>query len=66
MKTRTKTFDCVEMKRRGAQRIYEATKDMTLEQEVAYWREQSRQFREEQERIDARTAATTSVHDARS
>ena len=48
---KTKTFDCVEMKRRGSQRIYEATKDMTFEQEVAYWRERSRQFREEQERL---------------
>ena len=51
MTTKTKTFDCVEMKRRGALRIYEATKDMTFEQEVAYWREQSRQFREEQSQI---------------
>lgn len=58
MKTRTKTFDCVEMKRRGAQRIYEATKDMTLDQELAYWRERSRQFREEQERL----AATVERH----
>ena len=48
---KTKTFDCVEMKRRGSQRIYETTKNMTFEQEVAYWREQSRQFREEQARF---------------
>ncbi len=48
---KTKTFDCVEMKRHGSQRIYEATKDLTFEQEVAYWRERSRQFREEQERL---------------
>jgi len=53
---KTKTFDCVEMKRRGAQRIHEITKDMTLEQKVAYWRERSRQFREEQERVAARNA----------
>jgi hypothetical protein len=54
MKTRIKTFDCVEMKRLGSQRIYEATKDMTLEQEVAYWREQSRQFREERTRLSGK------------
>jgi hypothetical protein len=53
MKTKAKTFDCVEMKRHGSQRIYEATKDMTFEQEVAYWRERSRQFREEQDRFSA-------------
>jgi hypothetical protein len=50
---KTKTFDCVEMKRRGSQRIYETTKNMTFEQEVAYWRERSRLFREEQERLPA-------------
>ena len=48
---KTKTFDCVEMKRRGSERIHEATKNLTSEQKVAYWRERSRQFREEQERL---------------
>ncbi len=46
-----KTFDCVEMKRRGSLRICEIVKDMTVEQEIAYWRERSRQFREEQARF---------------
>jgi hypothetical protein len=31
MKTKAKTFDCVEMKRRGSQRIYEMIRDMTAE-----------------------------------
>jgi hypothetical protein len=53
---KTKTFDCVEMKRQGSQRIYEAVKDMTFEQEVAYWRERSRQFREEQERLSEKSS----------
>jgi hypothetical protein len=55
---KTKTFDCVEMKRQGAMRIYEATKNMTFEQEVAYWRERSRKFREEQEQIKARNSSS--------
>ena len=50
MKTKAKTFDCVQMKRRGALRIYEATKDMTLEQEMEFWRHRSEAFRKEQER----------------
>ncbi len=50
MKSKIKTFDCVEMKRIGSQRIYEKIKDMTFEQKVAYWRERSRQFREKQGR----------------
>ena len=63
MTKKTKSFDCIEMKRRGAQRIYEATKDMTLEQELAYWRERSRQFREEQERLSPKPPRP-SIHDA--
>ncbi len=53
MKTKTKTFDCVEMKRLGSLRIYETIKDMTFEQKVAYWRERSRRFREEQGQLAA-------------
>jgi hypothetical protein len=51
MKAKTKTFDCVEMKRLGSLRIYEKIKGMTFEQKVTYWQERSRQFREEQGRL---------------
>ena len=54
---KTKTFDCVEMQHRGGQRIQEATKGMTFEQEVAYWRERDRLFREEQERLAAKASS---------
>ncbi len=47
---KTKKSDCVEMKRRGAARIHERTKDMTLEQKIDFWRRRSRAFRTEQER----------------
>ena len=33
-----KTFDCVEMKRRGAKLVYEEVKGMTTEQELEYWK----------------------------
>jgi hypothetical protein len=42
---RVKTFDCVEMKRKGARRVYEATKDMSLDEEVAYWRTRTEEAR---------------------
>ncbi len=48
---KTKTFDCIEMKRRGAARIHQRTKDLTLEQQIDYWRRRSRVFRNEQERL---------------
>lgn len=34
-----KTFDCVAMKRVGSARIYEQVKNMTPEQELAWWKE---------------------------
>ncbi len=37
MKKTEKSFDCVEMMHEGALRIYEETKDMTREEELAYW-----------------------------
>ena len=46
---KTKTFDCVEMKRRGAARIYEETKDLSLEQRIEFWRRRNEAFRREQE-----------------
>ena len=53
---KTKTFDCVEMKRRGAQRIHEAIKDMTPAQKLNYWRGRSQQFLEEQGRLAPRSS----------
>ena len=35
---KTKVFDCVAMKHKGASKIYEQTKGMTLEQELAWWK----------------------------
>jgi len=40
MTTKTKTFDCVEMKRQAALRIHAETKGMTIEEELAYWKQQ--------------------------
>lgn len=37
MKTKEKRFDCVEMKRRIQERIYEETKGMSAEEIVAYF-----------------------------
>jgi hypothetical protein len=34
---KTKTFDCVEMKRKGAQRVQEMLQGMTVEEQLAFW-----------------------------
>ena len=38
MKTK-KTVDCVEMKRRGAERIYNQIANMTLKEQLTFWQE---------------------------
>ena len=35
---KTKTYDCVEMKHQGAQRVQQQTQGMTSEEEVEFWR----------------------------
>lgn len=48
---KTKPFDCVEMKREGAKRVYEIIKNMTPEEELEYWRRRNEEFRREQEQL---------------
>ena len=43
---KTKPFDCVEMKHKGGDRIYEATKGMTLAERLAYWQKRNQEARE--------------------
>jgi len=45
---KAKTFDCVEMKRDAALRIYEETKHMSLEQRQSYWQRKSDEFLKKQ------------------
>ena len=50
---KTKTFDCVEMKRKAAARIQEQIGNLTMEQKIEYWRQRSKEFRAEQEALKA-------------
>ena len=51
---KTKAFDCVEMKRRGAAEIYERTKDMTPAELLEYWRQRDQAFRKEQDELECK------------
>jgi hypothetical protein len=53
-----KTFDCVEMKRRGGQRVYELVKGMTPEQEAEFWRQRTEAFLAQREAKRAKAAAS--------
>jgi hypothetical protein len=41
-----KTFDCVEMKRKGSRKVYEALKNMSRDEQVAYWRGRNEDLRQ--------------------
>lgn len=45
---KTKTFDCVEMKHRGADKIRAKIGRMTKEEELAFWQECSQTLRQRQ------------------
>lgn len=40
-----KDFDCVEMKRKGAEFVRAETAGMTREQQIAYWKRRSDEYR---------------------
>jgi len=42
---KTKTFDCVEMKRRGAKRIVKELEGKTFEEKLKYWRNGTEKLR---------------------
>jgi len=48
---KTKKFDCVKMKRLGAEKVREKIEVMTREQELSFWRERSSELRQRQEAL---------------
>ncbi len=50
---RTKTFGCVEMKRRGAAMVQEAIAGMEPQQESRYWRDQTERLRKRQRAVQS-------------
>ena len=48
MEETTKDFDCVEMKRSGAEKVRRETCAMTPEEELAYWQHGTEELRSQQ------------------
>jgi ubiquinone biosynthesis protein UbiJ len=46
-----KTFDCVEMKRKAQEKIYEETKNLSREEELEYFHKAGERFRRELEAL---------------
>ncbi len=62
-----KSFDCVEMKRKGAQKIVDALRGKTREEQVEYWRLRNAEMQRWLLRRDEKAAlkAATPPHGAR-
>ena len=51
-----KTFDCVEMKRKRAEKVQEKIAGLSLEEKIKYWQERSAVFKKEIEAAKAKKA----------
>ena len=51
---KTKDFDCVEMKRRGAEVLYKKLKTMTPEEQLAYWKASTEELKQMQRTTKSR------------
>jgi hypothetical protein len=48
-----KAFDCVEMKRRGAEKVQEQVKGMSAQEELDFWRRRTLALREKSRNTQA-------------
>lgn len=53
-----KTFDCVEMKHRGAEKVQAKLATMTLDEQVAYWERRGKEIRKHKSSTSARRKAS--------
>ncbi len=49
---KNKSFDCVEMKRKGAEAIYQKVSSLSMEQQIEYWRKGSASLRQQMKRAN--------------
>lgn len=57
-----KNFDCVEMKRKGAEHVRTLTAGMTREQLIAFWAKQSKRSPEQPAAKDAKAPGDQQPH----
>lgn len=49
---KNKSFDCVEMKRKGAEVIYQKVASLSIEQQLEYWRKGSESLRKQMKPVN--------------
>jgi hypothetical protein len=53
---KNKSFDCVEMKRKGAEAVYRNVASLTKEQQLEYWRQGSASLKAQKQAASKRNA----------
>jgi hypothetical protein len=53
-----KTFDCVELQHRGAEKLQAKLSQMTLDEQVAYWERRGKELRERKKNLSTRRKAS--------
>lgn len=53
-----KTFDCIDMKHKGAEKVQALLATMTLDEQVAYWERRGKEIKKLQSIIRARRKAS--------
>ena len=53
-----KTFDCVKMKHRAAEKVQARLAGMSLDEQVAYWERRGKELRQAKARLRARRKAS--------
>jgi len=43
---KTKKFSCIELQHRGAEKIYQETKNLTIAEELVYWQQQTKELQQ--------------------
>lgn len=49
---KSKSFDCIEMKRKGAEKIYQEVAALSFEQQLEYWRKGSASLKQQMNQMD--------------
>jgi len=43
---KTEKFSCIELQHRGAEKIYQETKNLTIAEELVYWQQQTKELQQ--------------------
>jgi hypothetical protein len=54
-----KSFDCVEMKHKGAELIYKKTAEFSREEELQFWKEKTISLKNQKNRLQKKTVLKT-------